>query len=67
MPLYEIVLRYPGKDKVVLSETPLPTGEAVEIAGRRWLVFDSFASSPEANRVRFVCRPTDEQNGNGDA
>jgi hypothetical protein len=66
MPLYEIVLRYPERDKVVLSETPLQTGKTVEIAGRRWLVFDSFVPSPDANRVRFVCRPTDEQNGNGD-
>ncbi|MGH3135181.1 MAG: hypothetical protein ACRDPV_01640 [Gaiellaceae bacterium] len=65
MPLYEIVLRYPEREKVVLSEIPLQTGKTVEIAGRHWLVFDSLAPSSEGNRVRFVCRPTDERSVNG--
>ena len=67
MPLYEIVLRYPERDKVVLSEIPLQTGKTVEIAGRHRLVFDSLAPSSDGNRVRFVCRPTDERSGNASA
>jgi hypothetical protein len=61
IPLYEIELRYPDKDAVVLSEIPLETGKTVELAGRTWYVFDALEPYPDRDRVRFLCRLTDEQ------
>jgi hypothetical protein len=61
IPLYEIELRYPDRDALVLSEIPLEPGKTVELAGRTWFVFDSLAPYTDRNRIRFVCRLTDEQ------
>jgi hypothetical protein len=44
----------------VLSEIPLETGKTVELAGRTWFVFDSLAPYTDRERIRFVCRLTDE-------
>jgi hypothetical protein len=61
IPLYEIELRYPDKDAVVLSEIPLETGKTVELAGRTWYVFDALEPYPDRDRVRFLCRLVDER------
>jgi hypothetical protein len=45
----------------VLSEIPLEPGQTVELAGRMWFVLDSLAPYTDRNRIRFVCRLTDEQ------
>jgi hypothetical protein len=41
---------------VVLSEVPLERGKTVELAGRRWHVFDAVAPDAEHEHMRFLCR-----------
>jgi hypothetical protein len=61
IPLYEIELRYPDRDALVLSEIPLEPGKTVQLAGRTWYVFDALEPYPDRERVRFLCRLTDER------
>ena len=63
IPLYEILLRYPDRDTVVLSETPLQPGRTVQLAGRKWYVFDSESPYRHRDRTRFLCRLADEATG----
>jgi hypothetical protein len=51
--VYEIALRYPDRERVVLSQTPLDVGATVQLAGRRWIVLESVGG--ENGRVRFIC------------
>ena len=44
----------------MLSEIPLEPGKTVQLAGRTWFVFDSLSPYADRERIRFVCRLTDE-------
>jgi hypothetical protein len=57
--LYEIVLRYPDRDRVVVSETPLEQGMTVELAGRTWIVVE-VVRRPIPAPLRFICSMDDE-------
>jgi hypothetical protein len=61
IPLYEIELRYPEREAVVLSEVPLEQGKTVQLAGRTWYVFDALPPDAEHDRTRFLCRLQDER------
>jgi hypothetical protein len=61
IPLYEIELRYPERETVVLSEVPLETGKTVELAGRTWYVFDALSPDAEHERTRLLCRLEDQR------
>ena len=54
MAAYEIVMRFPDREEVRLTDTPLAVGSNVEIAGTEWLV-----QSEEAQQgrvlARFIC------------
>jgi hypothetical protein len=58
--LYEIVLCYPNREHVVLSETPLDPGSTVELAGRSWIVLESIRPMQNAQRIRFICGLSDD-------
>jgi hypothetical protein len=63
--LYEITLRYPDREAVVLSEIPLEPGRTFELAGRRWFVFQSEPPDRDNSRVPFLCRLADGAPGKG--
>jgi hypothetical protein len=54
MPLYELVLRYPDRDEVRLTDVPPDVGETLRIAGELWTV--RLASDPSNARAtkRFL-------------
>jgi hypothetical protein len=60
--LYEIVLRYPDRERVVVSETPLERGMTVELAGRTWVVLERIRATG-GRRVRFICGIREEDEG----
>jgi hypothetical protein len=61
--LFEIVLRYPDRERIVYSETPLQPGTTVELAGRKWVVLRKLRSGRAGVRARFVCGPSGEAGG----
>jgi hypothetical protein len=58
--VFEIVLRYPDRERVVFSETPLEPGMTVELAGRTWMVLEAVRPRWGGGRVRFLCEPQDD-------
>jgi hypothetical protein len=56
IPLYEIELRYPERETLVLSEVPLEPGKTVQLAGRTWYVSAALEPDEEHDHVRFLCR-----------
>jgi hypothetical protein len=65
--LYEIVLRYPDREHVVLSETPLEEGTTVELAGRTWIVLESVRPAHDRRRIRFICGVPEDASSRPDA
>lgn len=64
MPLYEIVLRFPDRDEIRLTDqNGYRTGEEILIAGQRYLVMGT--EPPQALRAetRFVLEPCDDRPG----
>jgi hypothetical protein len=61
IPLYEIELRYPEREALVLSEIPLEPGKTVQLAGRTWYVFDAVPPRDDGDHTRFLCRLEDER------
>ena len=64
MPLYEILLRFPDRDEIRLTDrSGYRTGEEILIDGRRFLVTGK--EPPEAPRAedRFVLEPCDIRSG----
>jgi hypothetical protein len=61
MALYEIVLRYPDRDEVRVTDRPLPEGEVVEIDGTSWhVVLDREPADIRAT-ARYLCRLSEAQ------
>jgi hypothetical protein len=58
--LYEIVLRYPDRERVVVSETPLERGMTVKLAGRTWVVLERIRATHGQRRIRFICGMHDD-------
>jgi hypothetical protein len=54
MAVYEVVLRFPDRDEVRLTDRPIELGGTIEIEGNGWLV-----ESQEANEglaaARYIC------------
>jgi hypothetical protein len=62
MALYEVVLRYPDRDEVRLTDAPLSTSSTVEIAGETWTVtLDREPTTDMAATPRFLCELTTSQ------
>jgi hypothetical protein len=59
--VYEIVLRYPDRERVVVSETPLEPGRTVDLAGRTWMVLELVRPAEPPPRIRFICALKDER------
>ncbi|HEV8460922.1 MAG TPA: hypothetical protein VGQ38_09450 [Gaiellaceae bacterium] len=58
MPLYEIVLRFPDRDEIRLTDyNGYQDGEEVVIAGRRFLVTGSEQPRTASAAGRFVLEP----------
>jgi hypothetical protein len=59
--LYEVVLRYPERVEIRLSDRPLTVGQELELGGVTWaVVLEREASNPSAS-ARFVCEPAQER------
>lgn len=65
--MYEIVLRYPDRERVVVSETPLERGATVELAGRMWVVLERVSSARNPRRDRFICAMREDAGGPADS
>jgi hypothetical protein len=61
MALYEVVLRYPDRDEVRMTDRPLPEGEAVEIGGTSWHVVLDREPADIRAAARYVCRLSEAQ------
>jgi hypothetical protein len=59
MPVYEIVLRYPHRDELrVTNEGPEPhSGDVLRIDGREWVVAAEDTPEHAATAIRVVCEP----------
>ena len=64
MPLYEIVLRFPDRDEVRLTDrNGYGAGEEILIAGRRFLVTGKEPPERLSAEERFVLEPCDDRPG----
>jgi hypothetical protein len=61
MPFYEVVLRYPDRDELRLTDEPLVPGETVDIAGDRWSVVLERDPVDVRATARFLCELTVSQ------
>jgi hypothetical protein len=57
MPLYEVVLRYPDRDEVRLTDQVLRAGETVSVAGDLWRVTTNGRPRDKRASAGFVCEP----------
>ena len=59
--LYELVLRYPDREEVRLTDQPVAVGDTFEIDYEEWFVVEE--NEPENRRAtaRFLCERTKEQ------
>ena len=64
MPLYEIVLRFPDRDEVRITDRNVyRTGEEILIAGQCFLVTGNEPPEALSAEDRFVLEPCDERRG----
>lgn len=66
MPLFEIVLRFPDRDEIRLTDQDgYGIGEEIQIAGRRFRVTGSEPPAAGRAETRFVLEPCDNRPGVG--
>ena len=53
MALYEVVLRFPDRDEVRVTDQPLREGQTIEIEGHVWRVIRTEANG----NTQFICSP----------
>lgn len=63
MPLYEILLRFPDRDEIRLTDNGYRTGEEILIDGRRFLVTGKEPPEALSAEDRFVLEPRDDRSG----
>jgi hypothetical protein len=64
MPMYEIVLRFPDRDEVRLTDrNGYRSGEEILIAGRRFRVTGNEPPEAPSAEDRFVLEPCDDPHG----
>jgi hypothetical protein len=62
VPLYEIVLRFPDRDEIRLTDqNDYRTGEEIQIAERSYLVTGTEPPAALRAEARFVLEPCDER------
>lgn len=61
MAFFEVLLRYPDRDELRLTDRPLPTDRLVEIAGETWSVTLEREPADIAATARFLCELTTSQ------
>ena len=65
MPLYEVVLRFPDREEVRLTDDPPPLDSLVDIAGRRWRVQQAARAHSRLATGRLICVAGDDDPGEG--
>jgi hypothetical protein len=55
MALYEIVLRFPDRDEVRLTDRALDVGDTLSIGGQTWRVFGTEVPRSAVAAARYVC------------
>ena len=61
MPLYEIVLRFPDRDEIRLTDrNGYRRGEEIRIAGRRFVVIGTEPPQAPSAESRLVLEPRDD-------
>ena len=62
MPLYEIVLRFPDRDEIRLTDgNGYRTGDEVHVVGRPFLVTGTEPPAAVGAETRFVLEPCDDR------
>ena len=61
MPLYEIVLCFPDREEVRLTDSPVTVGERVSISGDEWSVVVEREPEDIRATARFLCELTKQQ------
>jgi hypothetical protein len=55
MAMYEVVLRFPDRDEVRLTDRPIEVGGTLEIGGSGWLVESEDPHDGRAAAARYIC------------